>query len=220
MKKLLFAALGLLSVSAIQAQTRADNSGFRFGLKGGANFTAAKYTSPVGYKYEASLETGYYGGGLVEFSFPAGSKFKLQSELLYNKAKFDNEFENATTKFTNKTDLTQVSIPVFAKYFVTPAFSLNAGFSGNFNLKAENELTVLEKATNHSTKTNGEWNKNNLNTFQPGALVGAEVYVHEGLFIDARYNFYLSDPYKKTSTSLQTDYKDMHGFQVGIGYKF
>lgn len=217
MKKLLLAAVGLLSLSTISAQTKTDDSGVRFGLKGGVNFSNGKYTSPVGYKYDSKYETGYYGGGLAELSFPKGSKFKLQGEVLYNKFKLDKSFESPIIRIDQKTDINQLQVPIFAKYFVTPGFSINAGLLGNFNLKATNDITNNNKTTNTTITTTSEWPEKNLNTFQGGALVGVELYIHEGFFIDARYNHLFSSPYKGQPAS---EYKDLNTIQVGLGFKF
>ena len=78
MKKLFILSIILLSAYSVNAQT------FKFGLKGGANFSSLE-----GDNIESSKYTSFHFGGLVEISLL--ENLSVQPELLYSSqgAKFD-----------------------------------------------------------------------------------------------------------------------------------
>lgn len=206
MKRWIIAAMAFLTAGAASAQT----NNVRFGLKGGANFSKFHIT-PEATQQSEKFGTGYFAGGLMEYSFPAGSKWKLQLEAMYSNHKPKVDYA-AVQPVNVKYELSQVSVPVLAKYFVTPAFSINGGLSANFNTNLKSETTAGGAVTKLT-------DKDHLNEFQAGALVGATVYIHEGLFIDGRYNTYFGNTYKPANGA-SSPKMSLNNFQVGIGYKF
>lgn len=199
----------LLSLgTAASAQTS-----IRFGLKGGLNLShATQEVDPVigAEVKENGFGPGFYAGGLAELSFPAGSKFKLQLEALYHMNYIN--FENSNTGVETKHTLGSIQVPLSAKYFIVPDFSLNAGASAVFNTSA------IHRHDNGST-TNLK-NGFDLQPMQVGLHAGATYYIYEGFFVDARYNYYLGNVMEsKTPNLYELDY-NVGTFQVGLGYKF
>ncbi|WP_129019595.1 porin family protein [Edaphocola flava] len=203
----------ILSVAALAAVATTTNAqSVRFGVKGGANFSnsmlenkTSGVTSPFG--------VGGYAGGLVEFSFKKPSdKFKLQLEANY-------DFYNLRTKATvnNATVVSinrfhSISVPLEAKYFITPSFSVFAGPTFNFNLASNTNLKT------GSTQGDRTETSDYLNPFQIGGVVGANYYIVKGFFVEARYNYIAPRPYDRVFGV--NDLGATNNIQVGIGYKF
>lgn len=191
MRKVIILLAGLLSAS-ISSQAQ---SNVRFGLKGGANLTHGSLeANSISNTY---LGPGFYAGGLMEVSFPKGSKFKFQPELLfqYHSLIGDN----------NNVRLGTISIPVAFKYFPIPDFSLMLGPVFNFNVIGAN----VAKPGYNVVKFG-----NSLNAFQPGIFFGANYYIHKGLFLDARYT------YNFMNIADLGDRFTYGNVSLGIGYKF
>lgn len=196
MKKLV---LGIVAIAGISYSTHAQLT-VRPGLKAGLNLShgSVNVSPPLTDSY-TGFGPGFYLGGLAEFSSPPGSKFKGQVEALFN-------FHNVKYSDRDYTlQLSQISVPLMLRYFVTPDFSLNGGGSLNFNVggkaKFDNSTTDLK-------------DRDGLNGFQPGLLVGATYYIKNGFFVDGRYNYYFGDYMK------DVDKASIGAFQLGIGYKF
>lgn len=217
MKKLI---LLLLAASAITTTTFAQNesrSPLRFGLKAGANISHLKINDNYGaLSSKNSFGFGAFGGGLLEISGPAGSKFKGQVEALFNWHNFKNDYTGAGYSTKHKTTLTQISVPIVLKYFVIPSLSINAGPSVNFNIAGkdkydeDNAGIITKKETDYKDISK-------LQTIQIGALVGVTYYIYKGFFVDARYNYYFGSMVK----DLTPDYKfATSAIQIGVGYKF
>lgn len=214
MKKLMILLL-LATTTVTFAQSR---SPLRFGLKAGGNISHLSATDDAfGLNQKNSFGLGIYGGGLLEISGPAGSKFKGQVEALFNWHNFKNESSITGIKNTYKTSLSQISVPVMLKYFVIPELSINAGASVNFNVAAKTniETDVLGSVTKSTLDYN---DLDKLQTIQVGALVGATYYIYKGFFVDARYNYYFGSMLKKDKSS-DPSYR-ISALQIGVGYKF
>lgn len=213
-------ALLLLVASAPVINFAQGRSPLRFGLKAGANISHMTIADNNGNSYgSASFGLGYYGGGFMEISGPAGSKFKGQVEALYNRHNFKNNYAtigNLTIDQTTKLD--QISVPVMVKYFVIPSLSINLGAAVNFNIagKADVETGV----ENSKIKTTENFKDNDyLQPVQVGALAGVTYYLYKGLFVDGRYNYTFG---KMLDQKNNTDaaYKNASAIQIGVGYKF
>jgi len=217
MKKL---AVLLLLASAPVINFAQGRSPIRFGLKAGGNLSHMTISDNNGNNYgSASFGLGYFGGGLMEISGPAGSKFKGQVEALYNRHNYKNSYvSSGTMSIDQTTKLDQISVPVMVKYFVIPSLSFNLGAAVDFNIagKAKTE-TSFENVTTTST-TNFKDN-DYLQTVQVGALAGVTYYLYKGLFVDGRYNYTFG---KMLDQKVTTDpaYKNASTIQVGVGYKF
>lgn len=220
MKKLILLLLAVSTVTTANfAQHTASRSALRFGIKAGANISHLNVSDNYGYSTEKnSFGLGAFGGGLLEISGPAGSKFKGQVEALFNWHNFKNTYTSSIFSLENKTSLSQISVPVMLKYFVIPSLSINAGPSVNFNLAGKVKYEAHENVFNTTLKDESDLkDDDNLQTIQIGALVGATYYIYKGFFVDARYNYYFGSMAK----NLTPDYKfATSAIQVGVGYKF
>lgn len=217
MKKLMICSL-LAAVAAIPAKAQTTGrSPLRVGIKAGGNLSMASFSSDLHSDIKNKFGFGFYGGGLLEISGPAGSKWKGQVEALFNYHNFKNEYAigGQPYKAVNyKTNLMQISVPVMVKYFIIPQFSINVGPSVNFNLASKTKFTnpATDEAMNRDNK-----DLDMLNTLQVGALAGATYYIHKGFFVDARYNYYFGSVFKNDNG--EPTYR-LSAIQLGLGYKF
>lgn len=208
MKRLLI--LLMMSASVVTYAQKEGRSPLRFGVKAGANI------SHLGVSDAAVLGTasnsfgpGFFAGGLLEISGPAGSKLKGQVEALYSFHNVKNTFTLGGIASEWKTNLSQISIPLMIRYFPIPSLSFNAGPSVNFNLASK---TKIDGTTfDHN-------DQDDLQTIQIGALVGATYYIYKGFFVDARYNYFFGSMLKKDNSN-DPSYR-LSAIQVGVGYKF
>jgi hypothetical protein len=217
MKKLILLLLAASAITTTFAQNE-SRSPLRFGLKAGANLSHLNASDHAFGTEKNSFGIGAFGGGLLEISGPAGSKFKGQVEALFNWHNFKNTYTALNISTEDKISLSQISVPIVLKYFVIPSLSINAGPSVNFNIAAKDKFEI-------NTVGNGSINKGEfdlkdadaLQTVQIGALVGATYYIYQGFFVDARYNYYFGSMVKDRVP----DYKyAVSAIQIGVGYKF
>ncbi len=210
MKKLLVLVL-LAATTTTYAQKR---SPIRFGVKAGGNLSHGAYSSDDYSGLKNKFGFGFYGGGLMEISGPAGSKWKGQVEALYNMHNFKNEYDFRFGRTTTKSTIHQISVPLMVKYFVIPQLSFNLGPSVNFNIAAKSKW----ENDRGGVISDGEENWKDadaLQTIQVGALAGATYYIKKGFFVDARYNYYFGSALKSDNPTLRVS-----AIQLGLGYKF
>lgn len=204
----------LLTIAAFSGLTVAANAQYaRFGVKAGGMLTTASRTNVGATNFENKLAPGLYAGGLVEFSFKSkADKFKLQLEADYSYMTIRHDYMDRGNSVDDRGTAHMASIPVLAKYFFTPSFSLYAGPSANFNLSA-NAKTTVKNGSEFKSSVNDDVNK-----FQLGAMVGLNYYIYKGFFVEARYHALLPEYYK--TAPVLPDYGTIHNFQLGVGYKF
>ncbi|RYD99726.1 MAG: PorT family protein [Sphingobacteriales bacterium] len=204
----------LLTIAAFSGLTVAANAQYaRFGVKAGGMLTTASRTNVGTTNFENKLAPGLYAGGLVEFSFKSkADKFKLQLEADYSYMTIRHDYLDRGNTVDDRSRAHMVSVPVLAKYFFTPDFSLYAGPSANLNLSSNAKTEVLN-GSEFNRSTNDDVNK-----FQLGAMVGLNYYIYKGFFVEARYHALLPEYYK--ANNLVPDYGTIHNFQLGVGYKF
>lgn len=203
----------ILSVAALVAVATTTNAqSVRFGVKGGVNLSTAPLESP-GSGVKAPFGVGGYGGALAEFSFKSPSdKFKGQIEANYDFYNIRTRFESTNPTIIGINRIHAISVPVVAKYFFVPSFSIFAGPTFNFNL-ASNANAKTGSTTSDAINTS-----NNLSPFQVGGVVGANYYIVNGFFVEARYNYIAPSIYDNAKGT--SDFSATHNIQVGIGYKF
>ncbi len=202
----------LLTVAAFSGLTVAANAQYaRFGVKAGGMLTTASRNDANLSNIENKLAPGLYAGGLVEFSFKSrADKFKLQAEVDYSYMTVRHNFTMNGLSGEGSSRAHMVSVPILAKYFFTPSFSLYAGPSANLNMSSSAKSTINN--TEKTINTNDD-----VNMFQIGAMAGLNYYIYKGFFVEARYHAILPDYYKSASLA---DYGTIHNFQLGVGYKF
>lgn len=213
MKKNILSALAIISTGFINAQIQdssSSDSEFKFGIKAGYSLSNMKF-------FDEKLDSkSYFYAGLVGEQ-PISSKFGIQAEVLYTK--IGGIYESPVIDFTDsgviesgrklKFDyqLTQIQVPVSAKYYFIPDFSVSAGMNIAFNIS---EKVKTKEMVNGSTSHNYEGIKS-VNLFP---FLGAEYKINDKFFVDARYNFNFFEINKG-------DFTTKIGFlQAGVGYRF
>lgn len=203
MKKLILTCSALLSLTALaQAQH------VRIGVKGGLNASSASVEANGMTNVANKFGFGAYAGGLAEFSLKKKSdKFKLQLEANYNLTNIKHSYTISGVENSAKTMLHSINIPLLAKYFFVPRFSMYLGPTANINL-----------ANNYKMNDVNYTDITDLKPFQLGGMIGANYYLIKGLFIEARYHAVIPDVY--STGGLAPEYGPIHNFQIGVGFKF
>jgi len=213
MKKNLALAL-LLSLSAIANAQEKVNSGsdskISFGVKAGYSLSNMKF-------FDEKLDSkSYFYAGIVAEQ-PISSKFGIQAEVLYTQIGgtqqlpvidfTDTGVIESGRRLKFNYQLTQIQVPVSAKYYFIPDFSISAGMNVGFNIS---EKVKTKEVVNGSTSHNYEGIKS-VNLFP---FLGAEYKINDKFFVDARYSFNFFEINKG-------DFTTKVGFlQVGVGYRF
>lgn len=167
----------------------------KYGPKAGVNFATLSNVD------NSKMLTGFYVGAVAEIKF--NDKFSVQPELVYSAQGVKQEVLGS--KNTVKVDY--INIPILAKYYIVDGFSVEAGPQFGFLVKGE--------AKNDDGK---EDIKKNLNSFDFGIGAGVAYDLANGFFVNARYNFGLSDIAKEKESGEKSLNNGV--IQVGVGYKF
>ena len=122
-KKILLAALVVISTNYISAQTK-------IGLKGGLGFANAKYTSGTYSETYNSIVTPNFG---LTLDFKGSESFNIQSGLMYNGMGGKYSYDGGSTR----THLNYLSIPLLAKFKFGEGFHGYAGPQLSFLLSAK-----------------------------------------------------------------------------------
>lgn len=209
MKKSIITLAALASfATAAQAQH------VRFGVKAGATGSFSTMSKPIYSNVQDKFGLGAYAGGLAEISFINKSdKFKLQVEALFNLTNLPSDMKRGGFSQSLNMSVQSVSVPVLAKYFFTPRFSLYAGPTANFNLGATSKLDI--GGTKSTSDLGGE-----LNSFQLGGMVGANYYVWKGLFLEAKFHAVTPDLTTPNTLSITPTYGTINNISLGLGFKF
>jgi opacity protein-like surface antigen len=207
----------LLSISTVVSaqdtqkpvKSNSKDSKLSFGVKGGYSLSNMKFL-------DNSLDSkSYFYAGIVAEQ-PISSKFSVQAEALYTQIGGKQDFpvvdftdsgviERGNVQFDYQ--LTQIQVPISAKYYFIPNLSASVGMNFGINLS---EKVKTDQVVNGSTSQDYE-NVKTLNLFP---FLGAEYKINDNFFIDARYHFNFIGVSKG---SLDTKI----GFlQAGVGYRF
>ena len=212
--------MALLLVCSVSSYGK---SPLRFGIKAGTDISrlAIANNNAMFNNESTSFGFGFYGGGLLEISGPAGSKFKGQVEALFAQRNFKNSYTTMADFITidEKTSLSQISVPVSVKYFIIPSLSVNVGASVNFNLASKTKADASAFNAGGSTEIDNK-EQDYLQTLQVGALGGITYYIYKGFFVDARYNYYFGKTLDLKNDRSRPGFNNMSSIQIGIGYKF
>ncbi len=201
MKKQILLLFMLLGIGITAQQTH-------FGIKAGYSLSNLSVKSTVG-KLSYDPKSSFYIGALAEHTL--NDKFSLQAELLYST--LGGTFKatstgTSTVEVEDKTTFGTLQIPLLGKYKLANNFALAAGVNLGAIISAKSnykDSSGVEKETDF---------KENVNTFNIAPLIGLEYNLQNKMFVDARYNFGISNISKIAS-------KETISFlQVGIGYKF
>lgn len=200
----------MLTAVAVMAFAFSNAQETKFGVKAGLNLT-----NLTGDVQDASSLVGFQIGGFAEIKLT--DKFAIQPELLFStqgaKNKF-TDFEEGTYEYDTK--LNYLNIPVLAKYYITEAFSVEAG----------PQIGVLLSA-----KEDGEDAKDYYKSVDFGFNVGAGYNFTENLSVGLRYTIGLSSVYDTPDSIDDFDeFDEFDGlgdlsvrnsvFALTVGYKF
>ena len=190
MKKVIL-SLALLAgmTGAAQAQT-----GVRFGLKGGINYSTITAKNTDGIESKLGLQAGAFA------NFGLSDLISIQPEVLYSQKGFQSEGNSK-----NKAKFNYIDIPVLVK--------VNAG--GLF-FEAGPQLGILAsaKVTDGSIDVDV---KKNLNTVDFGYVAGLGYQLETGPMIGLRYNGGITDIAKDGNNDNKTRNS---AFQLYVGYTF
>lgn len=200
MKKKIIILFGLFATTfTITAQE------INIGPKVGANFSSFSGIE------DSKSKTGVYFGAFVELKLV--DKFSIQPEVLYTiqGSKISAvSIPNGTVN--GEIDNHYISVPIMFKYKLIGGLGVEVGPKFDFLMKSESKLAHLTKDT-----------KNAFESFNLGLAVGLGCDLPLGFFVDARYNFGLSNIAKDLSiagipSSNQNIKNDV--IQLGVGFKF
>jgi hypothetical protein len=222
MKKLFLTVFSLIAFIA-SAQD------FSFGIKAGANFAAiGKSDEPLFDPADAFdvpelnfvSSSGGDNGGLTAIYFgvyaeiPVSEVFSIQPELLYSRQGGTQDgslvFQEGNVNYESTFNLSYLTVPVMAKFYVAKGLSLEAGPQIGFLLKSEVDIEVNNALFASSTTEDvKDFTKSNDFAFN----IGAGYQLNSGLNFNLRYNIGLTDAYEDIDAKNSV-------FQVGVGYTF
>lgn len=209
MKKIVLTIAGVFAMSVLSAQE------IKYGAKAGLNLSTF-----TGDDEDVKSLVGFHIGGFAEFKI--SDKFSVQPELLYSaqggerEYSYSDEMGFVTGKETIK--LGYLNLPVMAKYYVAPGFSVEAGPQVGFLLSAKNDYDYRSSFFGENLSDSGEIDiKDNLKSIDFGFNFGAGYEFTENIFVQARYNLGLSSINEDSESDI--DVKNAV-LQVSFGYKF
>ncbi|PVW15685.1 porin family protein [Marixanthomonas spongiae] len=204
MKKVFFiAVLAVFGITATQAQE------VRLGAKGGVNFSSLSgkgfdaFDDPEG-------RTSFHLGLLAEI--PLSERFSIQPEVLYSGQGFDLVSREGADD--TEVQLDYINVPVMAKVYIVEGLYAEAGPQIGFNVKNEIDSDPDDFGSGE-TELDGDM----FNDVDFSVGVGAGYRFNNGLFLNARYNFGLSDIVNNEDLPVEVDAKNTV-FAVSAGYSF
>ena len=208
MRKLIIAAIAVLSVGVVSAQN------VKFGIKAALNY--ATFSGDV---EESNGIIGFAIGGFANIAI--NEKISFQPELLYSAQgtgdKRTDSYGSLKSVSDSKIKLGYLNIPLMFQLKATEKFYVEAGPQIGFMLSATNDVT--RTTTNgSSTETRSESTdiKSDLNTVDFGLNFGAGYNFTKNVNVGLRYNLGLSNIAKDSP-----DYKVKNSvFSLAVGYTF
>lgn len=137
MKRIILPIMACMLFGFVNAQST------RFGVKGGLNIS-----NFTGYQEDVKSLAGFHIGGFAEIK--AGKKFAIQPEFLFSTQGTTIEGYNGDSNTSVKVNY--LNIPILAKYYITDAFSVEAGPQIGFLLSAKSrgeDINDLFKSTDY-----------------------------------------------------------------------
>lgn len=205
MKKLVLVMIALFTLSITNAQE------FSLGAKAGVSYAGTLTTDSDYNDFFDAVIVPHFG---VVAELGLSDVFSIQPELLYSPSGFNRNDTFETVAGDIEYDVTgkvnYLAIPIMARYFVSDAFSIDAGPYVSFLLSANLDGTVeLPPALGGTTTTfDKEDMKEDYNSTDIGFGFGATYGLDNGLFFQARYTLGLTD----------INAEDLSEIPVGDGY--
>lgn len=191
----------VLSIVACLVFGFANAQSVRFGVKAGLN--VSNFT---GYQEDVKSLPGFHIGGFTELK--VAKKFAIQPEFLFSTQGTTVEGFNGNSNSSIK--LNYLNIPVLAKYYVTDAFTVEAGPQIGFLLSA---------------KYRGSDVHDLYKTLDFGLNVGCGYEFTDNISLGVRYTFGLTNV--ADNSDVPADNPDLYNlsfknsnFAVALAYKF
>lgn len=182
----------------------------KIGPKAGVNFSTLSDLS------KAKTLTGYYVGAVAEVKL--ADKFSIQPELVFSSQGAKNIYSEVVlgdiVNHHNHDVINSINLPILGKYFVTNSLSIELGPQFGLLVKAENQDKIT--INGEEIKENRDF-KDELNLFDFGIAAGLAYDLTNGLFVNARYNYGLTNVGK--TGEYYGDSKN-RVIQLGVGFKF
>ena len=207
MKKItLLAALFLLSLVSLQAQD------LNFGVKGGVNFASITGDETD----DLDGKTAFHLGVVAELAL--SENLAIQPELLYSaqgaKSEGSDTWDGMTESWEYKYKLDYLSIPILAKYYVTPALNLHVGPQVSFLINSEAEGEYSYDGVTESETEDLE----DVKSLDLALSAGVGYQLNMGVFFNARYNLGLSNLWDYEG---EEDFSQKNSvFQLSVGFMF
>lgn len=186
-KKIILTAIAVMAFAFTNAQET------RFGVKGGLNIAT------IGGANNADALIGFQLGGFAEIN--VWKKLYIQPELLFSAqgARYNNYNFNGRDYSVN---LNYLNVPVVAKYYITKAFTVEAGPQIGFLVSSKN--IDNKKSVDLGFNFGGGYNF--TDNFSVGIRYTAGL---SSIYNDDRYNdgYYYNDRYTNNVLALTAAYK-------------
>lgn len=191
----------ILAIVACMAFGFANAQSVRFGVKAGLN--VSNFT---GYQEDVKSLTGFHIGGFTELK--VAKKFAIQPEFLFSTQGTTIEGFNGNSNSSIK--LNYLNIPVLGKYYITDAFTVEAGPQIGFLLSAKNQ---------------GDDVHDYYKTLDFGLNVGCGYEFTDNISLGVRYTFGLTNV--ADNSDIPVDNPDLYNlsfknsnFALSLAYKF
>ena len=185
-KKLIFAslALGLMSISGMQAQEKIASYGF----KGGLNFSNL-YTDKVD---DNNVLTGFNAG--LYAKFPIAKGIVIQPEISYTTKGAELVYNNAFVKGTAKFNVNYIEVPVLLVMNITDNFNVHVGPYAAYMVsgKTSNDSNLMS--------TQRDLDTDDFNKFDAGLAGGLGIDL-DAVNFGVRYNYGLTKIEKDSNAS-------------------
>ncbi|WP_051335909.1 porin family protein [Aquimarina latercula] len=207
-KKLLFPILLVLLVSE---KINAQQDRTQLGIKVGYNLSYI-----AGEEIDDFIPRNTIHLGLVG-EIPITRYFAIQPELLYSfqgsyvQPGFTDSSDLRFTEWLLKLDY--VTLPIMAKYYLTPGFSAEVG--PQIGILTSSRL-LKKSSVNGVSETTEDDLKDLIAPVSYGVNIGFGYQFEDGLFFQSRFNIGISDIFDFDDALSQRN----HVFQVSAGYKF
>ena len=201
-KSILLIGIALLSMSGLSAQEYV-----KFGIKGGINSSTFSGDG-FGDFDNPNSRTSFNLGLLAEI--PVSDKFSVQPEVLYSGQGYDIASRNDANDVEYQLDY--INVPILAKYYLIEGLSIEAGPQIGFLVNSEIDSNPSGDSGDISL------DEDQFNKVDISLGLGASYKFRGGFFVNARYNYGLSDVYDNSFFN-NSDVKHSV-FQGGIGFMF
>lgn len=172
-KKLI--ALALL-ISATQFTFSQEKNDFKFGIKGGVNFSNINTSNTSESKSLTGVNFGVFA------KLPITSLFAIQPEMYFTTKGSELTYQNVFVDGTAQFDLNYIEVPVLAVFKITNNFNFQLGPYASY-LLSSNVKNVSDVSFNFENNINsGDFNK-----FDTGIAAGVE-FEGKSLSMGIRYN--------------------------------